>query len=79
MSKNGCTSVGVFNAANGLMSFELALDSMKRGNKARRSIWPKDEWVRLDLVEGDFLSETGAYHFLSTDDILSTEWLDVLT
>lgn len=77
---NGCTSVGKYDPATGHMSFELALDAMKRGKKVARKGYEGSWWqfinreLTFTTYEGDSTHHTRIY----TEDLLAEDWYEVV-
>lgn len=70
-------SVGKYDGTTGHMSFEIALDVMKRGGKVRRACW-QGGWppIFLDVKTGVFFDGPAIAGF-DTDDILAEDWVEV--
>lgn len=65
-----------YDAQTGHMDFSLALREMKKGKKVRRAEWPKR--CSIELRNGLFVDERTCICDLSTQQILATDWEEVL-
>lgn len=74
---NGCTSVGKYDPATGLMSFELALDAMKRGRKVtRKNYCAITYW---EITDGQLtFGHSRVPTTIDAVDLLAEDWIEVL-
>jgi hypothetical protein len=81
-------AVGRYDGATGHMSFELALDALKRGQRVRRAVWPEGVSLTLNgagtpeaVFEGRFEAEAFkgvALEGLLGSNILAEDWVEAI-
>lgn len=76
---NGCTSVGKYDPATGHMSFELALDAIKRGKSVRRVSWIFEGSISHVKDAGFMFSDGKQLEFgMGAAELLAEDWIEVV-
>lgn len=72
-------SVGKYDGTNGHMSFEIALDTLKRGGKVRRACWHEaSSPIAFDNETREFVDiGIDVIVELSAADLLAEDWVEV--